>query len=196
MYPGEDGALHMIFGGSPARPSRRREKLIRRVFNVDTTKTSYLKWSEVPITFVRTDHPDHVPQLGSYPLVLAPLFKSKRIYKVLKDGGSGINVFYVSTLDDMSIPRSQLQPSTAPFHGVVHGMEALPIRQIDLPITFGDSRNFRTETLTFEVVGFSGSYHAILGRSTYAKFMAMPKYTYEDHVWSEDRWMVASWCDE
>jgi hypothetical protein len=28
-YPSEDGAVHMIFGGSPARPSRRREKLIR-----------------------------------------------------------------------------------------------------------------------------------------------------------------------
>jgi hypothetical protein len=35
-FPGEDGAVHMIFGGSPARPSRRLEKLIRReVFNVD-----------------------------------------------------------------------------------------------------------------------------------------------------------------
>jgi hypothetical protein len=28
-FPGEDGAVHMIFGGSSARPSRRREKLIR-----------------------------------------------------------------------------------------------------------------------------------------------------------------------
>jgi hypothetical protein len=28
-FPGEDGAVHMIFGGSPARPSRRLEKLIR-----------------------------------------------------------------------------------------------------------------------------------------------------------------------
>jgi hypothetical protein len=28
-FPREDGAVHMIFGGSPARPSRRREKLIR-----------------------------------------------------------------------------------------------------------------------------------------------------------------------
>jgi hypothetical protein len=28
MFPGEDGAVHMIFGGSPTRPSRRREKLI------------------------------------------------------------------------------------------------------------------------------------------------------------------------
>jgi hypothetical protein len=179
MYPGEDGAFHMIFGGSPARPSRRHEKLIRReVFNADTTKPSYLKWSEVPITFDRKDHPDHVPQLGSYPLVVAPLFKYKRIYKVLMDGGSGINVLYASTLDDMGIPRSQLRPSTAPFHGVVPGMEALPIGQIDLPVTFGDLRNFHTETLTFEVVGFSGMYHAILGRLTYVKFMAVPNYTY------------------
>jgi hypothetical protein len=56
-------------------------------------------------------------------------------------------------------------------------MEAFPIRQIDLPITFGDLRNFRAETLTFEVVGFSGTYHAILGRPTYVKFMVVPNYT-------------------
>jgi outer membrane biosynthesis protein TonB len=30
MYPGEAGAIHMIFGGSPVRPSRRVEKLIPR----------------------------------------------------------------------------------------------------------------------------------------------------------------------
>jgi hypothetical protein len=57
-------------------------------------------------------------------------------------------------------------------------MEALPIRQIDMPVTFGDERNFSTETLTLEVVGFSGTYHAILGRPAYATFMAMPNYTY------------------
>ena len=34
------------------------------------------------------------------------------------------------------------------------------------------------ETLTFEVVGFYGTYHAILGRPCYAKFMAIPNYTY------------------
>jgi hypothetical protein len=71
-----------------------------------------------------------------------------------------------------------LRLSTAPFHGVVPGIEALPIRQIDLPIMFGDLRNFRTETLTVEVVGFSGTYHAILGRPAYAKFMVVPNYIY------------------
>ena len=34
------------------------------------------------------------------------------------------------------------------------------------------------ETLTFEVVGFHGTYHAILGRPCYVKFMAIPNYTY------------------
>jgi hypothetical protein len=94
------------------------------------------------------------------------------------DGGSGINVIYASTLDDMGIPRSQLQPSITPFHGVVPVMEVLPIGQIDLPVTFVDLRNFRTETLTFVVVGFSGTYLAILGRLAYAKFMVVPNYTY------------------
>jgi hypothetical protein len=169
----------MIFGGSPARPSRRREKLIRcEVMNADVAKLSSLKWSEVPITFDRKDHADTVPQPGSYPLVVAPLFKSRSIHMVLMDGGSGISVLYVSTLDKMGIPRSALRPSTAPFHGVVPGIEALPLRQIDLPVTFGDIRNFCTETLTFVVVGFSGTYHAILGRPAYTKFMAVPNYTY------------------
>jgi hypothetical protein len=66
MFPGEDGAVHMIFRGSSARPSRRHEKLIRRgVMNGDVAKSSYLKWSEVLITFDRKDHPDTVHQPGS-----------------------------------------------------------------------------------------------------------------------------------
>jgi hypothetical protein len=39
-------------------------------------------------------------------------------------------------------------------------------------------RNFHPETLTFEAVGFSWTYHAILRRSAYTKFMAVPNYTY------------------
>ena len=54
----------------------------------------------------------------------------------------------------------------------------MPLGQIDLPVTFGDPSNYRTETLTFEVVGFHGTYHAILGRPCYAKFMVIPNYTY------------------
>ena len=54
----------------------------------------------------------------------------------------------------------------------------MPLGQIDLPVTFGDRSNYRTETLTFDVVGFPGTFHAILRRPCYAKFMAIPNYTY------------------
>ena len=54
----------------------------------------------------------------------------------------------------------------------------MPLGQIGLPATFGDRSNYRTETLTFDVVGFPGTFHAILGRPCYAKFMAVPNYTY------------------
>ena len=47
-----------------------------------------------------------------------------------------------------------------------------------MPVCFGTPSNYRKEVLTFEVVGFKGTYHAILGRPCYAKFMAIPNYTY------------------
>ena len=43
---------------------------------------------------------------------------------------------------------------------------------------FGNHTNFHSEVLTFEVVDFLGSYHTILGRPCYAKFMVIPNYTY------------------
>jgi hypothetical protein len=101
-----------------------------------------------------------------------------QLTKVLMDGGSGLNIMYVETLDAMGIDRSHIQPTEAPFHNIVPKKQAKPLRQTDLPITFGDPSNFRTETLTFEVARFHGTYHTILGRPCYVKFMAIPNYTY------------------
>ena len=75
-------------------------------------------------------------------------------------------------------PSIRAPPSRLPFHGVILGGQAYPLGQIDLPITFGSRANFCSEVLTFEVVDFPGSYHAILGRPCYARFMAIPNYTY------------------
>ena len=58
------------------------------------------------------------------------------------------------------------------------GKHTRPLGRIDLPICFGTPSNYRKEILTFEVVGFKGTYHAILGCPCYAKFMAVPNYTY------------------
>ena len=58
------------------------------------------------------------------------------------------------------------------------GKEAIPLGRICLSITFGQPNNFRKEPLTFEVVDFPDVYHALLSRSCFAKFMAIPNYTY------------------
>ncbi|XP_066374795.1 uncharacterized protein [Miscanthus floridulus] len=107
-----------------------------------------------------------------------PIINTKWLTKVLMDGGSGLNIMYAKTLDAMGIDRSRIWSTRAPFHSIVHRKQIMPLRQINLPITFGNLTNYRTETLTFEVVEFRGTYHAILGCLCYAKFMAIPNYTY------------------
>ena len=78
----------------------------------------------------------------------------------------------------MGIPRACLRESLFPFYGIMPGMKAYPVGNIDLPVTFGSKANFRTKTLTFEVVHWKRAYHAILGRPAYAKIMAVPNNTY------------------
>ena len=72
------------------------------------------------------------------------------------DGGSGLNILYVDTLDAMRISRSELLQVSSPFHGVISGTQAYPLGQIDLSVTFGDRANFCSEVLTFKVVDFQG----------------------------------------
>jgi hypothetical protein len=110
--------------------------------------------------------------------VVDPVIGNARFSKVLMDGGSSLNILYAHTLRLLGIGLDQLRPSTTPFHGVTPGKRVQPLGQIDLPVWFGTPDSYRKETLTFEVVGFRGAYHAILGRSCYAKFMVVPNYTY------------------
>ena len=169
----------MIFGGSNAIWTKRQHKVrYREACAVETAVPSFLNWLESPITFDQRDHPSYVARPGRYPLMVDPIVCKKRLTKVLMDGGSGLNILYVDTLDAMRIPWLELCPVSSPFHGVILGMQAYPLGQIDLPITFGDRANFRSEVLIFEVVDFPGSYHTILGWPCYTKFMANPNYTY------------------
>jgi hypothetical protein len=72
-----------------------------------------------------------------------------------------------------------LTKSTSPFYGIVPGNAAIPLGSVVLQVTFGETReNYRTEYIKFEVADFETSYHAILGRPSIAKFMAVPHYTY------------------
>jgi hypothetical protein len=71
-----------------------------------------------------------------------------------------------------------LVPSKSSFYGIVTGNAAHPLGTVFLSVTFGTRENYRTEFIKFEVANFKSSYHAILGRSALAKFMAVPHYVY------------------
>jgi len=170
---------YMIYGGpSTQLTARQRKRERHEVFATRMAMPQYLNWSSTPITFNRDDHPDRVVAPGVYPLVVDPIIVNTRLSKVLMDGGGSLNIIYLETLDLLGIERVQLQPSAGGFHGVMPGKKALLVGRVDLPVCFGTTANFRKETLTFEVVGFRGTYHAIIGRPGYTKFMAIPNYTY------------------
>ena len=48
-----------------------------------------------------------------------PIIGTKRLTKILMDGGSGLNIMYAKTLDEMSIDRTRVRPTGAPFHGIM-----------------------------------------------------------------------------
>jgi hypothetical protein len=171
--------VFLIFGGPTVDMSNSQRKRERHeVLAVGKAPPSFLDWSGDAITFSREDHPNYISNPGQYPLVVDPVIGNSRFSKVLMDGGSSLNILYAHTLRLMGIGLDHLRPSMTPFHGVAPGKRVHPLGQIDLPVWFGTPDNFRKETLTFEVVGFRGAYQAILGRPCYAKFMAVPNYTY------------------
>jgi hypothetical protein len=165
----------MIYGGQVANASaRHRKQEHREVCLVKVAAPVYLDWSDKPITFDQSNHPDCVPSPGRYPLVVDPVIGNARLTKVLMDGGNNLNIIYAETLGLLGVDLSTIQAGAAPFHGIVPGNRVQPLGQLDLPVCFGTPSNFRKETLTFEVVGFRGTYHAVLGRPCYAKFMVVP----------------------
>ena len=56
-----------------------------------------------------------------------PIIGTKRLTKVLMDGGSDLNIMHAETLDAMSIDRALVRPTGAPFHGIVPGKQAVPL---------------------------------------------------------------------
>jgi hypothetical protein len=104
-------------------------------------------------------------------LVLDPVVAEVKLTKVLIDGGSELNLIFVSTLKKMGLDfKDMLVPSKSPFYSIVPSNAAHPLGTVVLPVTFGTRENYRTEFIKFEV--------ANLGRPALAKFMAVPHYVY------------------
>jgi hypothetical protein len=149
--------VFLIFGGPTVDMSISQRKRERHEVAAEKAPPSFLDWSEDAITFSCEDHPNRIPNLGQYSLVVDPVIGNARFSKVLMDGGSSLNILYAHTLCLLGIGLDQLRPNTTPFHGVAPGKRVQPLGQIDLPVWFGTPDNFCKETLTFEVVGFRGA---------------------------------------
>jgi hypothetical protein len=130
------------------------------------------------MTFSRKDHWVHIPDPGTYPLVVNPIVDGAFLPKTLIDGGSILNIIFMETLRKMEFDFNKMTAYDEPFYGVVPDKAVYPLGRVCLPVAFGTKENFRTEYLMFEVAEFRSSYHAILGRPMLAKFMAIPHHTY------------------
>jgi len=135
-FPDVDPCL-IIIGGLEDDCSKCQQKVwLREVCSAGSAIPKKLRWASTPIIFNQDDHPPNVPRPGTYPLVVDPVVNNMRLTKVLMDGGSNFNILYIDTLDAMGIPRSCLRTSHFPFYGILPGMKAYLVGNLDLLVTF------------------------------------------------------------
>ena len=94
------------------------------------------------------------------------------------DGGSSLNLIYSDTVKKMGIDPSRIKPSNTTFKGVIPGVEARCTGSVSLEVVLGSLDNFRSEDLIFDIVPFRSGYHALLGRTAFARLNAVPHYAY------------------
>jgi hypothetical protein len=147
--------------------SKKDQKSISRQVNLAISSPpatiEYMRWSDQPFRFSRADHPRKVPRRGHTPMVLKAQIGGYDIGQVFMDIGSRINLIYTRTLKAMSISLEWLKLIDCSFHRIVPGSANHPLRKIKLDVCFGDSGNFCSEKLEFEVMDWPSQYHAILG---------------------------------
>ena len=111
-------------------------------------------------------------------MVLDPIIDGYHLTRVLMDGGSSLNLIYQDTVRKMGIDPSRISQSNTTFNGVIPGVEARCMGSLVLEVVFGSPDNFRSEELIFDIAPFLSGYHALLGRTTFTRFNAVPHYAY------------------
>jgi hypothetical protein len=111
-------------------------------------------------------------------MVLPTVIEGYDVSGIFIDGESSINLIYADTLRNMNISLANLTPTDTCFHGITPEKPNYPLGKIALDVQSGTVEKFRKEKLEFEVMDWPSQYHALLGQPAYAKFMAVPHYTY------------------
>src|SRR4051812_39232376 len=175
-FPPQVRTVNMIY--ATHIPKRERKRVLRDVYAIEPVAPKFNPWSSCPITFDRRDHPTSIHHGGFAAWVLDPIVDGFHLTRVLMDGGSSLNLLYQDTVRKMGIDPSRIKPTRTTFKSVILGVEANCIGSITLDVVFGSPDNFRSEELIFDIVPFRSGYHALLGRTAFAKFNAVPHYAY------------------
>ena len=109
-------------------------------------------------------------------MVLDPIINGYHFTKVLMDDDSDLNLIYQDTVRKMGIDPTRISHSNTTFKGVIPGPEAHCTGSLVLEVVFGSLDNFRSEKLTFDIAPFRSGYQALLGRTAFARFNAVPHY--------------------
>jgi hypothetical protein len=171
--------VFLIFGGPTVDMSSRQRKRERHeVLAAEKAPPSFLDWSEDAITFSCEDHLNRIPNLGQYPLVVDPVIGNARFSKVLMDGGQQPQhpLHAHATPAGDRVGPAAAQNDAIPWR---RAEQAHPAPRADRSACLvRHSEQFPQGDAHLRGGGVSGAYHAILGRPCYAKFMAVPNYTY------------------
>jgi hypothetical protein len=83
----------------------------------------------------------HIPDPGTYPLVVNPIVDGTFLPKTLIDGGNNSNIIFIEMLRKMDFDFCKTTACDEPFYGVVPGKAAYPKGRVCLPVTFSTKEN-------------------------------------------------------
>lgn len=128
-FQNPSNTINVIFSGTTGTTTKRSQKLaLREIMSIEPATPTFLKWSEVPITFCRKDQWTSFSDPGRYPVILDPVVVGSQLTKVLMDGGSGLNVLFAKTLRKMGLDVTDMLTSmNSPFYWIVPGNAAVPL---------------------------------------------------------------------
>ena len=109
-------------------------------------------------------------------MVLDPIIDGYHLTHVLMDGGSSLNLLYEDTVRMMGIDSSRISKINTTFEGVIPGVEAYSRGSVILEVTFSSPGNSRSKELVYIIAPYQRSYQALLGRTAFARFNALPHY--------------------
>jgi hypothetical protein len=88
------------------------------------------------------------------------------------DNGSQPEILFLATFDKMGFDQKQLRETSKPLYGF-GGKRIELVGAITLPVSFGITKNPRTEYITFDVVDMAYPHDAIFGRGLLNMFEAV-----------------------